>query len=111
MVIATMPITELRRRTGEVLLRVKREPIIVTCRGRPEVIVIDYDAYREMAAKLEELERIKEQDKPPAIPIRTGVKTLIKEMQAKYAKYPSFNEALLTERAREREREKRRLRA
>jgi prevent-host-death family protein len=111
MTVATMPITELRRKTREILVRVKRGPIVVTRRGRPEAIVIGYDDYKEMTAQLEELQRIKGRNELAGASAQAGIRAMIKEMQGKYAKYPSFNEALLAERAREREREERNLRA
>lgn len=103
-----MTFTELRKKTTEMLIRVKQEPIVLTRRGHPEVVVIDYDTYQEMTAQLEKLGTPQEQKVPSS---EGNVRSLIKEMQARYAKYPSFNRALLTERAREREREEQDLRA
>ena len=104
MTIATISVTELRRGIEKLLQMLQKGAVIVTCRGCPQAVVLSYDEYQKMKAKLEELE------KPPAgAPESRGVKSLIEEMQIKYAQYPSFTQALLAERAREREREARTL--
>lgn len=97
MTMATMSITDLRQRMGELLQRVRKQPVVVTRRGRPQAVIIDYEQYKAMTAKLESMATDTQ--------AKSKVQLLIEEMQDKYAQYPSFTQALLAERARERERE------
>lgn len=106
MTIATMSVTELRREVGKLLQMLQKGPVILTRRGCPQAVVLGYDEYQKMKAKLEEFEKL-----PAGAPESMSVKSLIEEMQIKYAQYPSFTQALLAERAREREREARTLRS
>jgi len=49
-----LPISDLRTRARELLARAKEEPVVITQRGRPQVVVVDYESYNEMVAALEE---------------------------------------------------------
>lgn len=60
MAIGVIPISNLSRKMKELLAQVKREPVVVTKRGYPQMVVVDYDSYREMAARLEELEDLED---------------------------------------------------
>ena len=60
MTIAVMPISDLSRKRKDLLARVKREPVVVTKRGHPKAVIVDYDSYREMAARLEELDDLED---------------------------------------------------
>jgi prevent-host-death family protein len=51
-----LPISDLRSKARELLVRVKEEPVIITQRSRPEAVVVDYESYNEMVARLEALE-------------------------------------------------------
>lgn len=52
-----IPVSDLRRRTNEVLKEVQSEGevIYITQHGRPSVVLIDYDRYEMLLAQLEEL--------------------------------------------------------
>ena len=60
MTIAVMPISDLSRKTKDLLARAKREPVVVTKRGHPRAVIVDYDSYRDMAARLEELDNLED---------------------------------------------------
>ena len=51
-----LPISDLRTRARELLARVKEEPVVITQRSRPQAVVVDYESYNEMVARLEALE-------------------------------------------------------
>ena len=51
-----LPISDLRTKARELLARVKEEPVVITQRNRPEAVVVDYESYNEMVARLEVLE-------------------------------------------------------
>jgi prevent-host-death family protein len=51
-----LPISDLRARAREVITTAKTEPTVITQRGRPQVVMIDYESYNEMVARLEALE-------------------------------------------------------
>ena len=52
-----MPISDLRRRTSQVIRSVKDdgEVVYITQHGRPAAVLMDYDQYEAMLAQLEEL--------------------------------------------------------
>ncbi|MBC8262666.1 MAG: type II toxin-antitoxin system Phd/YefM family antitoxin [Anaerolineales bacterium] len=51
-----LPISDLRARAREVITTAKMEPTVITQRGRPQVVMIAYESYNEMVARLEALE-------------------------------------------------------
>lgn len=51
-----LPISDLRTRARELLARVKEEPVVITQRSRPQAVVVDYESYNKMVARLEALE-------------------------------------------------------
>ena len=51
-----LPISDLRTKARELLARVKEEPVVITQRSRPEAVVMDYESYNEMVARLQLLE-------------------------------------------------------
>jgi len=112
MTLATVSVTDLRRETERLLQRAKEEPLIITKQGRPQVVVLGYAEYRKLKERLTELEGQtppKEMFAPS--PSQSKTRILIKELQGKYAGYPSLTKALLTERAKERAREAQNLRS
>jgi len=112
MTLATVSVTDLRREVGRLLRRAKEEPVIITKQGRPQVVILDYVEYRKLKERLTELEgQVRSEEMLAPSPSQSKIKTLIKELQGKYAGYPSLTEALLTERARERAREAENLRS
>ena len=112
MTLATVSVTDLRREAGRLLQRAREEPLIITKQGRPQAIILDYVEYKKLKERLTELEgqAPPEEMLAPSLS-QPKIKTLIKELQGKYAVYPSLTEALLTERARERAREAQNLRS
>ena len=52
-----IPISELQSKTREVVEGVKssRDPVIITQRGRPAVLVVDYEEYEGMLHTLDEM--------------------------------------------------------
>jgi prevent-host-death family protein len=54
--LAILPISDLRTKSRELLARVKEEPVVITQRSRPEAVVVGYESYNEMVARLEALE-------------------------------------------------------
>ena len=55
-----LPISDLRTKARELLARVKEEPVVITQRSRPEAVVVDYESYNEMVARLEVLENTRD---------------------------------------------------
>jgi len=51
-----LPISDLRTKARELLVRVREEPVVITQRSRPEAVVVGYESYNEMVARLETLE-------------------------------------------------------
>ena len=51
-----LPISDLRARAREVITTAKTEPTVITQRGRPQVVMIDYESYNEMVTRLVALE-------------------------------------------------------
>ena len=51
-----LPISDLRAKAREVITTAKTEPTVITQRGRPQVVMIDYESYNDMVARLEALE-------------------------------------------------------
>jgi prevent-host-death family protein len=52
----TVPVADLRTKMKDVLARVEDQPIVITQRGRPQAVLLDYDAYNEMVERLEILQ-------------------------------------------------------
>jgi len=48
--------TEFKRRSGEYIERALKEEVVIQKRNRPVAVVVDYDKYRELQKKLEEME-------------------------------------------------------
>ncbi len=51
-----IPITDFRNSAKEILEQVKQAPVILTQRSRPAAVIVDYDAYRKLEKKLEQLQ-------------------------------------------------------
>jgi prevent-host-death family protein len=47
-VLPILPISDLRSKAKDILERVKEQPIIITQRGRPKAVLMDYEAYNKM---------------------------------------------------------------
>jgi prevent-host-death family protein len=47
-VLPILPISDLRNKAKDILERVKEQPIIITQRGRPKAVLMDYEAYNKM---------------------------------------------------------------
>ena len=59
MVVKALPITpisDLRIKARELIATARKEPVVITQRGRPQVVMIAYESYNEMVARLEALE-------------------------------------------------------
>lgn len=48
-----LPISDLRARAREVVATARSEPTIITQRGRPQVVMVNYESYNEMVTRLE----------------------------------------------------------
>jgi len=51
-----LPVTDLRRRTSEIIAGIKEnnETVYITQHGRPEVVLLDYEWYEELIAQFEQ---------------------------------------------------------
>ena len=59
MVVKALPITpisDLRIKARELIATARKEPVVITQRGRPQVVMLAYESYNEMVARLESLE-------------------------------------------------------
>ncbi len=55
-----VPASDLRYKISEVLLQVKEQSVVLTWRGRPRAVLVDYDAYSEMTARQSALEKARD---------------------------------------------------
>jgi len=55
-----LPISDLRYKSKEVLELVKEQPIVLTQRGRPRAVLVDYDTYNEMTRRQQALEEARD---------------------------------------------------
>ncbi len=55
-----LPISDLRARARELVAAAKEEPMVITQRGRPQVVMLSYESYNEMVARLERLEDLED---------------------------------------------------
>ena len=63
MVVKALPITpisDLRARARELVAAARKEPMVITQRGRPQVVMLAYESYNEMVAGLERLEDLED---------------------------------------------------
>jgi prevent-host-death family protein len=51
-----IPISDFRYKTKDILKQSQEEPIILTQRGRATAVLINFDAYNQMATRLQALE-------------------------------------------------------
>ena len=51
-----LPVTDFRSRAKETLDELHERPVVLTQRGRPSAILLDYESYRSLVARLDELE-------------------------------------------------------
>lgn len=58
-----IPFSDLRSRSKQVFAQLKGSPVVLTLRGRPSAVLIDYDAYKEMVQKQQMLEMALQQSK------------------------------------------------
>jgi len=49
-------VSDLRYKTKEVFRKLKDQPVVLTQRGRPQAVLVDYETYAEMTARQEALE-------------------------------------------------------
>lgn len=54
--ILVMPISDLRNKGRNVLEKVQQQPAVITQRGRPQAVLVNYDQYNAMINRLEALE-------------------------------------------------------
>jgi prevent-host-death family protein len=52
-----LPISDLRSKAKEVLQQVKKQPIILTQRGRARAVLVDFDTYNQLVERQIVLER------------------------------------------------------
>ena len=52
-----LPISDLRSKAKEVLHQVKKQPIILTQRGRARAVLVDFDTYNQLVERQAVLER------------------------------------------------------
>jgi len=50
------PFSDLRRMSGDVLRQLKEHPVVLTLRGRPRAVLMDYEAYNQIVKRQEALE-------------------------------------------------------
>ena len=50
------PFSDLRTRSKKILAQLKDTPVVLTMRGRPSAVLIDYDAYNALIQKQQALE-------------------------------------------------------
>ena len=57
------PITDLRRRTSEIIegIKANSDTVYITQHGRPEIVLLNYERYEEMIAQLEQGAAIRKQ--------------------------------------------------
>lgn len=55
-----LPISDLRYKAKKILELVKEQPIVLTQRGRPRAVLIDYDTYNEMTRRQQALEEARD---------------------------------------------------
>ncbi len=60
--IPIIPFSDLRSRSKQVLEQLKGSPVVLTMRGRPSAVLIDYAAYNAMVQKQQMLEMALQQD-------------------------------------------------
>lgn len=53
-------ISDLRYKAREVLQRLREQPIVLTQRGRPRAVLLDYEAYNEMTERQQVLEEARD---------------------------------------------------
>ena len=51
-----LPVTDFRSRAKETLDELHEHPVILTQRGRPSAILVDYESYRTLVNRIDELE-------------------------------------------------------
>jgi len=51
-----LPVTDFRSRAKETLEEIHEHPVILTQRGRPSAILIDYKYFRDLQTRIDELE-------------------------------------------------------
>jgi prevent-host-death family protein len=60
MAMGTIPpiytISDLRYKTKEVFRKLKEQPVVLTQRGRPQAVLVDYETYAELTDRQEALE-------------------------------------------------------
>jgi len=52
-----LPISDLRSKAKEVLQQIKKQPIILTQRGRARAVLVDFDTYNQLVERQIVLER------------------------------------------------------
>lgn len=52
-----MPISDLRRQTSQIIQTIRDggDPVYITQHGRPAAVLVDYEAYENLLAQLEDL--------------------------------------------------------
>ena len=55
-----LPVSDLRTQAKEILETVKAQPVIITQRGRANAVLLSFDLYNEMTARLEHLEDLRD---------------------------------------------------
>ena len=54
--ILVMPISDLRNKGRDVLEKVRQQPAVITQRGRPQAVLMNYEQYNNIISRLETLE-------------------------------------------------------
>lgn len=51
-----LPVSDFRNKPKDVFAKLEESPIVLTLRGRPRAVLVDYDAYSEIVAREQALE-------------------------------------------------------
>lgn len=73
------PISDLRTRSKQILAQLANSPIVLTLRGRPTAVLIDYTDYNEL---LNELESAKQQAGQPSLSLADAAALLLEDYSA-----------------------------
>jgi prevent-host-death family protein len=58
---SVIPVSDLRYKAKEILSQVADRPVVITQRGRAAAVLVDFEAYNQMARRLEVLEEMRDE--------------------------------------------------
>ncbi len=75
------PFSDLRNHSKKILSQLDNSPVVLTMRGRPMAVLIDYEEYNKLVKRQQELEAASKDAQPSRLSLRDAASLLLNDYQ------------------------------